>query len=291
LSEQAFTEPQARAFAKRLAELGLVEGRNLSIERHHPGGRLERLPAVSAALAKVPCDAYFGSGGEASLSALRQADRQTPIVFVAVDFDPISTGDVASLSRPGGRVTGVTALQSTLPAKRLELMKEMLPGMRKLAVIANDETTTQLLLVQGTARRLELPIHVVDLKRPPFNYAAGFAEAARAGVDALFVLGSGLFVPDRATIVKKALEARLPTMFHNAQWADAGGLASYGFNFPSMWRRGAELLVEVLRGRKPADIPMEQPTNYELVFNLKTAKALGVKIPPALLLRADRVIE
>lgn len=291
-SEQSFKEPQAVGFVKRLAELGFVEGRNLVIERQYPpGGRIERMAEASAALGKAKCDAYFGSGGEGNLAGLTQADAQTPIVFVAVDFDPVTTGDVASLARPGGRVTGITAQQSALPAKRLELLKEMLPNLASIAIFANEETSSQLKLVQGTARRLGLPAHVVDLKRPPFDFSAAFAEALRAKPDALFVLGSGLFVPSRAIITRKAIEARLPTMFHNSQWVDAGGLASYGFNFPAMWRRGAELMAEVLRGRKPAEIAMEQPTTYELVFNQKTAKALGVKIPQALLVRADRVVE
>jgi putative ABC transport system substrate-binding protein len=288
---EALKEPQALAFVRRLAELGFVEGRNLAIERRHANGRLDRMPAVSAELAKLNCDAYFGSGGEGNLTGLTQADRKTPIVFVAVDFDPVTTGDVASLSRPGGRVTGITALQSALPAKRLELLKELLPNLARVAVLANEETTSQLLLVQGTARRIGVALHVVDFKRPPFDYEAGFAEVARARVDALFALGSGLFVPARRLIVEKALKARLPTMFHNAQWTDAGGLMSYGFNFPGMWRRGAEILASVLQGSKPADIPMEQPTNFELVFNLKTARILGVKIPQSLLVRADRVID
>jgi putative ABC transport system substrate-binding protein len=249
------------------------------------------MPALSAELGKLKCDAYFGGGNEANLAALTQANRHTPIVFVAVDFDPVATGDVASLARPGGRVTGVTALQSVLPAKRLELLKEMLPNAAKVGVFANDQTTAQLALVQGTARRMGLALHVVDFKHPPFDYPAGFADAKRAKVEALFVLGSGLWVPARRLLPELALKAGLPTVFHHSGWAEAGGLMSYGFNVPRMWRRGAEMLASVLRGAKPADMPMEQPTEYELVFNQKTAKALGVKIPQALLLRAERVIE
>jgi putative ABC transport system substrate-binding protein len=249
------------------------------------------LPAVSAELGKLKCEAYFGSGNEANLAALTQASRQTPIVFVAVDFDPVATGDVASLARPDGRVTGVTALSSELPAKRLELLKELLPNLARMAVFANEQTAAQLALVQGTARRLNLALHVVDFKRPPFDYAAGFAEATRAKAEALFVLGSALWVPALRLIPALALKARLPTVFHHSAWAEAGGLMSYGFNFASMWRRGAEMLAGVMKGAKPGETPMEQPTNYELVFNLKTAKALDVKIPQALLLRADRVIE
>ena len=286
-----FNEPYSLAFVRRLAELGFVEGRNLTIDRRHADSRLERMPALSAELGKVKCDVYFGGGTEASLATLTQASRQTPIVFVSVDFDPVATGDVASLARPGGRVTGVTALQSELPAKRLELLKELLPKMRTVAVFTNEQTTAQLALVKGTARRLGLTLHVVDFKRPPFDYPAGFADASRAKADALFVLGSGLWIPARRLIPELALKARLPTVFHQAQWAETGGLMSYGFSFPKMWRRGAEMLAKVLNGTKPGEIPMEQPTEYELVFNQKTAKALGIRIPQSLLLRADRVIE
>lgn len=288
---ESFDQPQALAFVRRLAELGFVEGRNLKLEKRHTSGRLERIPNVAAELGKLHCDAYFGSGGEGNLAGLTQADPKTPIVFVAVDFDPVTTGDVASLSHPGGRITGVTALQSALPAKRLELLKELLPKLKRVAVFANEETTEQLSLVRGTARRMGLALHVVDFKRPPFNYAAGFAELPRAKVDALFVLGSGLFVPARRMITEQAIQSRLPTVFHNALWIEAGGLMSYGFNFPSMWRRGAEILATVLRGAKPAEMPMEQPTNYELAFNLKTARTLGIKIPQAMLVRANQVIE
>ncbi len=287
----SFKEPYSLAFVQRLAELGFVEGRNLTIERRHGDGRLEKMPALSAEFGKLKCDAYFGGGSEVNLVALTQASRDTPIVFVAVDFDPVATGDVASLARPGGRVTGVTALQSELPAKRLELLKELFPDMGKVAVFTNEQTAAQLALVQGTARRLGLALHAVDFKRPPFDYEAGFADAVRAKADALFVLGSGLWVPARRLIPALALKARLPTMFHQAQWVEAGGLMSYGFNFITMWRRGAEMLANILRGAKAGAIPMEQPTVYELVFNLKTAKALDIKIPQTLLMRADRVIE
>ena len=287
----SFNEPWSLAFVQRLAELGFVEGRNLDIERRHGDSKLERLPALAAELGNLKCDAFFGGGAEANLAALTQVSRQTPIVFVAVDFDPVATGDVASLAQPGGRVTGVTALQSELPAKRLYLLKELLPNMRKMAVFANEQTTGQLTLVQGTARRLGIAPHIVDFKRPPFNYKTGFSDALRAKADALFVLGSGLWVPARHLIPEMALKAKLPSVFHHAQWAEDGGLMSYGFSFPKMWRRGAEILANVLRGAKPSEIPMEQPTEYELVFNLVTAKALGIKIPQSLLVRANRVID
>src|SRR5262245_26139458 len=291
-ASDSFAEPYSLAFVQRLNELGMVEGPNLRIERRHAESRLERLPALANELAKLKCDVYFAGGLEANLAALTQSSPDTPIVFMAVDFDPVATGDVANLARPGGRLTGVTAQQSELPAKRLELLRELLPSAAKVAVFTNEQSLTpQVALVQGTARRLGLPLHVVDFKRPPFDYEAGFADALRAKVDALFVLGSGLWVPARREIIERALKARLPSVFHHSQWAEAGGLMSYGFSFPWMWRRGAEMVAAILRGAKAGDIPMEQPTTYELAINAKTAKALGVTIPPALLARTDNVIE
>ena len=289
-SSNNYNESYLQAFTQRLAELGFVEARNLTIERRHADNKLERLPAVAAELGKLKCDVFFGGGNEASLAALTKASRTTPIVFVAVDFDPVATGDVASLARPGGRMTGLTGLVSQLPAKRLELMNEMFPALRRIAVFANDQTAAQLALVQGTARRLGLDLHVVDFKRPPFDYPAGFADAVRAKSDALFVLGSGLWVPARRLIPELAIKAKLPAVFHHGLWVESGGLMSYGVNFSRMWRRGAEMVVNVLQGAKPADIPMEQPTEFELVINQKTASALGMKIPNAILLRADRVV-
>jgi putative ABC transport system substrate-binding protein len=286
----SFKEPYALAFVARLAELGFVEGHNLMIERRHANGIVGRLPAVAAELGKSKFDAYFGGGSEANLAALTRASRDGQIAFVAVDFDPIATGDVASLARPAGRVTGVTALQSELPAKRLELLKELLPGIDKAAVFSNEQTTGQLALSQGTARRLGVTLHVVELNAP-FDFEAGFADAARAKADAVLVLGSGLWVPARRLIPALALKARLPSVFHQAQWVEAGGLMSYGFNFVTMWRRAAEMTANLLLGAKASSIPMEQPTVFELVLNNKTAKAIGLKIPQSLLVRADRMIE
>jgi putative ABC transport system substrate-binding protein len=287
----SLNDPHWIAFFQRLRELGLAEGHNLVIERRISENRLDQLPALAAELAKLKCDVFFSGASEASLAALVAASAETPIVTVAVDFDPVATGDVASLARPGGRVTGVTAMQSTMPAKRLELMKEMLPLVAKVAVFTNVQTSEQLSVVQGTARRVALALHIVDFKSPPFDYDAGFASATGARADALFVLGSGLWVPARRTIVEGASKARLPSVFHHSGWVEAGGLMSYGFSFSALWRRGAEIVASVLRGTKVSDIPMEQPTTFELAINLKTARALGLTIPQSMLLRADRVIE
>jgi len=284
-------EPYSVAFVARLRELGFAAGDNLGIEYRHAEGRLERLPALATELAKMKCDALFGGGPEATLRALRQVSPHTPIVFVAVDFDPVATGHIVNAARPDGRITGITAMQSVLPGKRLELFKELLPDMRKVAVLSNDQTAGQLAVVEEAAKRLGLAVHVVHFKQPPFDYDAGIADALNAKADALVVLGSALFVPARLQIPKLALKARLPASFHHAQWAEVGGLMSYGFNFPQMWRAAADMVAKILRGSKPGDIPMQQPATYELAINMAAARALRIKVPESIRLRVDRVFD
>lgn len=286
----SFKEPYGVAFVRRLRELGFVEGGNLSIGYRHAAGKIEQLPSAAAELARLNVDVFFGAGPEALLTALKQAAADKPIVFVAVDFDPVATGHVANPARPGGRITGVTAVQSVLPAKRLELVKELLPATRKVAVLGNDQTAGQLAVVEEAAKRLALELHAIQLKRPPFDYQAAIAEA-KANAEVLFVLGSALFVPARRLIPELALKAGLPSVFHHAQWAEVGGLMSYGFNFPQMWRSAADMVGKILRGTKPGDIPMEQPTTYELAINAATARKLAIRIPESIRIRIDRVID
>ena len=290
-NELSFTEPYSLAFVHRLGELGFVDGKNLSIAYRHAAGKVERFPSLATELVERGNDVLFSTGTEAALVALKRASHETPIVFIAVDFDPVATGHVASMARPGGLITGLTAVQQLLPGKRLELLKEFLPRVRTVAVFSNDQTTEQLAVARESARRLGLALHVVEFKQPPFDYEAGFAEAVRAHADALLVLGSALFVPARSRIPKLALMARLPSVFHHSQWAEAGGLMSYGFNFPGMWRSGADIVAKILRGAKASEIPMEQPTIYELAINMKTARALGISVPRSIRLRLDRVFE
>jgi putative ABC transport system substrate-binding protein len=290
-SANTFREPYSRAFVQRLLDLGFAEGRNLSIDRRHAENRMENFPKIAAAMAANRYDLVFAAGPEATLAAATQASRDAPIVVVAIDYDPVTTGDVASLARPGGRVTGVSAQQSTLPAKRLELMKEVLPKAGKIAVLTNEQAQGQLTVLQGTARRMGLALQVVDLKRPPFDFRTAFADMVSGKCDGVFVVGSALFAPSRKEIATLALESRLPSTFHQAQWVEMGGLMSYGFSFPAMWRRGAEMTAAILRGGKPADTPMEVPASFELAVNLSTARKLGVAMPQAMLIRADRVIE
>jgi putative ABC transport system substrate-binding protein len=208
-----------------------------------------------------------------------------------VDFDPIATGHVVNPARLGGRLTGINAVQSVLPGKRLELVKELLPATRKVAVMGNEQTVGQFAVVQDAAKRLGVELYMIHFKSPPFDYEAAIAEAVRVRSEVLFVLGSALFVPARRVIPELALKARLPSVFHHAQWAEAGGLMSYGFNFPQMWRTGAEMVAKILRGTMPGDIPMEQPTTYELAINVATARKLGIRIPESIRVRVDRIID
>jgi putative ABC transport system substrate-binding protein len=284
-------EPYNIAFEQRLSELGFAEGRNLVIEYRATEGRIERLPELAADLARQNCDVLLVPGSEANLVAIKQASRDTPIVMVANDYDPVATGHIASLARPGGRITGVSQLQTELPAKRLELLKELLPKARRIAVFSDTATGGQLKAVQAGAKGLGVALQVLEFKRAPYDYESAFAESVRAKAEALLVLASGSFVPARRQIPELALKHRLPSMFGNSLWAEAGGLLSYGPNFSDFYRRAAEQVSMILKGAKPAEMPVEQPTTFELVINLKTAKALGITIPPLIRLRADRVIE
>lgn len=284
-------EPYNIAFVQRLRELGLTEGSNLAISRLHADGKVERLPSLAAELARLNVDVFFGAGLEASLAALKQVGGDKPIVFVAVDFDPVATGHVVNPARPGGRVTGINAVQSVLPGKRLELVKELLAATRKVAVLSNDQTAEQLALIESAAKRLGLALHVLNLGLPPFDYEAAIADAVKSKSEVLFVLGSALFVPARRLIPELALKARLPSVFHHAQWAEAGGLMSYGFNFPQMWRTAADMVAKILRGARAGDIPMEQPTTYGFAINAATARKLGIRIPESIRVRVDRIID
>ncbi len=290
-SVDSIREPYSIAFVQRLQELGFVEGRNLKIDYRHAGGKVDRLPEVAADLMRQKPDLLFGGGAESTLIAMKAAGGDVPMVIVATDYDPVATGHVTNLARPGGRITGVTPLQSVLPAKRLELFREMLPAARKVAVFSTMGSQGQLHVTQNAALQLGLTLHVIEFKREPFDYEAAFAEVLRANANGLVVLGSALFVPARRKIVDLAAKSRLPSMFHQSQWVDLGGLVSYGFSFTDMYRRSADQVAAILRGTKAGDIPMEQGSRFELVINLQTARKLGLVLPPTMLLRADRVIE
>jgi len=287
----ARTEPYSIAFVQRLGELGFVEGRNFVIELRTHGGRIERLPELAGELARQNCDVLFAGGTEPVLVALKQATRDTPIVLWAADYDPVATGHIVSFARPGGRITGVSLLQSELPAKRVELLKELLPSAKRIAVLADTSTTGQLAITQTAAKALGLELQVLEFRRQPYDYENAFAEAVRDKAEAMLALASSFFVPARQLITALALKHRVPSMHHHSGWADVGGLLSYGPNFSTYYRLTAEQVGMVLNGRNPAEMPVQQPTAFELVVNMKTAKALGLTIPQSIRLRADRMIE
>jgi putative ABC transport system substrate-binding protein len=285
------TEAYTVAFFARLREIGFSEGNNLLVEFRNAEGKVERLPELAADLARQNCDVFVSSGSEVILNAIRQVSRDTPIVMVANDFDPLASGHIASLARPGGNITGVSQFQDELPAKRLHLLTELLPKAKRIAVFSDTQTATQFRVVRAAARKLGITLHVVDFERPPYDYESGFADAVRAKAEALLVLASALFVPGRRRIPELALKNRLPSIFGNSLWAESGGLLSYGPNFQDFYRIAAEQVARILKGAKASELPVQQPTRFEMAINMKTAKALGIKIPNTILVRADKVIE
>ena len=280
--------PWTAAFVQRLRALDWIEGRTVAIEYSWAEGRTERY-AETAEFVRLKVDIIVTSGS--AVLAARQATSVIPIVF-AVANDPLGSGLVASLSRPGGNVTGLSAQQSDLVSKRLELLREVVPGFRQLGIMANvgyPAAVLEMDEVQGTARTFGLEVAKLEIRRPE-DIAPAF-EALKGRAEALYVCSDPFVNANRIRINTLALVARLPTSYAHREYVDAGGLMSYGPNFADLFRRSAELVDKVLRGTKPADIPVEQPTKFELVINLKTAKTLGLDVPSMLLARADEVIE
>jgi putative ABC transport system substrate-binding protein len=285
----AASSPWTAAFVQRLRALHWIEGRTVAIEYRWAEGRTERYAEIAAEFVRLKVDIIVTSGS--AVLAARQETSVIPIVF-AVANDPLGSGLVASLSRPGGNVTGLSAQQADLVSKRLELLREVVPGFHKLGIMANVGYPAAMLEmdeVQGTARTLGFEVAKLEIRRSE-DIAPGF-EALKGRVEALYVCSEPFVNANRIRINTLALVARLPTSYAHRAYVDAGGLMSYGPNFADLFRRSAEIVDKVLRGTKPADIPVEQPTKFELVINLKTAKALGIEVPPMLLARADEVIE
>ncbi|MBL8385091.1 MAG: ABC transporter substrate-binding protein [Burkholderiales bacterium] len=285
------TEAYNAAFLERLREQGFVEGRNFVVEFRSAEWRAERLPALAAELERAGCDVLFAPGPEATLRALKEASRERAIVFAANDYDPVARGHVPSLAKPGGRITGVTQFSTQLAGKRLEVLRELVPAARRVAVFTDPASENQLQAAQEAAKALGLALQVHHFKTTPYDYEAGFADFARHKAESLLMLSSGLFVVARARIPQLAIQHRLPGVYNNYLWAESGGLVSYGANFNDTYRRAADKVALVLKGVRPADIPVEQPTAVEMVVNLRSAKALGVAIPETIRARADRVIE
>jgi putative ABC transport system substrate-binding protein len=279
------------AFKQRLQELGYVEGQNLVLEVRAAEGQFERLPSLAAELVRRHVDMLVAMGPEATLRAARGATDTIPIVMFARDYDPVALGYVAGLARPGGNITGVVQLALELTAKRLELLKEALPTVARVAVLWDEAAADQLRAAEAVARSLGVQLQPLELRQPPYEFASAFAAAAQGQAEALLVLNSPIIFMQHESMMDLVAKSRLPTMFGIAESARAGGLMSYDLNRFDTWRRVADYVDKILKGAKPTDLPVEQSTKFELIINLKTAKALGLTIPPHLLVLADEVIQ
>jgi putative ABC transport system substrate-binding protein len=285
---------QHEAFRQGLRDLGYVEGRNVVIEYRDAEGKFERLPALAADLVALKVDVIVTSETPAALAA-KQATTTIPIVF-SFAVDPVTSGLVASLARPGGNVTGLATLLPELVGKRLEQLTQAVPGVSRVAVLwqpgSQVERTEKDVLKRAevAARAVGVRLQFVEA-RGPENFDRAFSDMTSVRVGALTVLGSAMFFNERRRLVDLAAKNRLPAVYGLREYVDAGGLLSYGPNIADLFRRAATYVDRILKGAKPGDLPVEQPTKFELVINLKTAKALGLTIPQSVLGRADEVIQ
>jgi putative ABC transport system substrate-binding protein len=281
------------AFRQGLRDLGYVEGRNVVIEYRDAEGKPERLPALAAELVALKVDVLVAQPTVAALAA-KQATRTLPIVFPVAE--PVTSGLVTSLARPGGNITGLSILAPEIVGKGLELLKQAVPGVSRVAVLwdpgAFPERTAKDMLkeVEVAARKLGVRLQFIEA-RGPDDLGKAFSDMTRARAGALTVLAGSMFFSERRRLVDMAAKNRLPAVYQWREGVDAGGLMAYGASVPDLFRRAATYVDKILKGAKPGDLPVEQPTKFELVINLKTAKALGLTIPPSLLQRADQVIE
>ncbi len=291
LTGQPRSSPLGIAIDQRMHELGYVEGRNLVTLFRSGEGHAELLPRIAAELVEEHPEVLVAVGPEATLRAVHAATTSIPIVMVAIDYDPVAHGYAAGLARPGGNITGIFAQQIELAAKRLELLVEAVPAVKRIGVLSDEFSVDQLRAAESEAARLGFVLDTAELHNPPYDFAPAIATFRDRGVGAVLTLMSPVFFRQRAVLADGLLRANLPASFGLREWAEAGGLMSYGASIGGMLRRAAEYVDKILKGAKPADLPIEQPTKFELVINLKTAKALGVTIPPAIIARADEVIE
>jgi putative tryptophan/tyrosine transport system substrate-binding protein len=279
------------ALVQRLREFGLIESRNVAIEYRYGEGRNERFAEFAAEFVRLNVDVIVTYGTPAVLAA-KQTTAVIPIVF-AVAGDPVGSGLVASLARPGANVTGLSLQKTDVAEKRLELLREVVSGLRALAIMANAGNPVPVLEmreVEATARALGHEVVTLEIRRAE-DIAPAFEALKKGRADALYLCGDPLVDANRIRIITLTLGARLPSICDFPEYVDAGGLMSYGPNFPDLFRRAAGYVEKILRGAKPGDIPVEQPTKFDLVVNLITAKALGLDVLPTLLARADKVIE
>jgi putative ABC transport system substrate-binding protein len=282
------------AFRRGLSELGYVEGKNIVIEYRFADEKFERLPSLAAELVQLKVDVIVAAVTQASLAA-KNVTKTIPVVMVGVG-DPVGAGLVASLGRPGGNVTGTSGMAPELVGKSLETLTEAVPHVSRVAVLwnpANQVFQVQMLReTKAAGQALGMPLQILET-RVPNEFDRAFAAMTRERAGALLVLTDPMFLRHRALIADLALKSRLPVMYGGGgrEYPEAGGLLAYGPNYPELFRRAATYVDKILKGAKPADLPVEQPTKFELVINLKTAKALGLTIPQSILLKADEVIQ
>ncbi len=287
----ALAQPRSQAFLQGLRDLGYAEGRNITIEWRWAAGKPDRLPNLAAELVRLKADVIVAEGTPETL-AVKKLTTTIPIVFT-VAADPVGSGLVASLGRPGGNVTGLSIISPELTGKRLELLKEALPEVVRVAVLlnpANPVSIAQLKETEAAARTLGLHLRILET-RDPGQFEGAFATMTRERAGALIVLTDSMLSNYRARLVDLATKHRLPSMMAWGEAVEAGGFMAYGPNFPDLFRRAAILVDKILKGARPADLPVEQPTKFALIVNLKTAKALGLTIPPSVLIRADEIIQ
>jgi putative ABC transport system substrate-binding protein len=276
-------------FFQGLRELGYVEGVNFVIEGRYYEERIERLPALAAELVRLPVDVIVAGAAPAPETAKR-ATSMIPIVM-ANHGDPVGSGLVASFARPGENVTGLSMANVELFGKRLQLLKEALPRLSRVAVLSNPnnpQNALELRAVEGAAQSLQVQVQILEA-RAPSEFAGVFSAATKGRADALMVLGGSMFFAERVRLAELAAKSRLPAMYVVREYAEVGGLMAYGVNLRESFRRAATYVDKILRGAKPGDLPVEQPTKFDVVVNLRTAKALGVSIPPAVLVRAETI--
>jgi len=278
------------AFVERLRELQWIEGRTVAIESRWAEGRAERYNEIAAEFVRLKVDIIVTAGTPATAAA-KETTLVIPIVFVGAG-DPVGSGLVATLARPAGNVTGVSSQQTDTTGKRLELLREVVPGLHRLAILANIDNPvamSDMRDVETAASTLGLSVLTLKIRRSE-DIAPAF-DTLKDRADGLYVATDPLVLTNRIRINTSVLGARVPAMYGSREYVDVGGLMSYGTNYPALFRRTADFVDKILRGAKPGDIPVEQPTKFELVVNLTTAKALGLTIPESFLLRADEVLE
>lgn len=283
--------PHYEAFSKGLRDLGYVEGKTIQIEHRWIDRDLERMPALATELVKLPVDVLVAWSSPA-VAAAKQVTTTTPIVMIAI-ADPVGQGFVASLAKPGGNITGMSNLLRGTIAKNVEMLVKFVPNAKRLAALRNPGNPSHALVLQeaqAAAREYGAQLQVVDVKTPA-DVDGAFAVIRKERAAGVVIFGDPLFVQQRSRLAELARDARLPSTTIFRQYPEAGGLMSYGLNTTDMFRHAASFVDKILRGAKPADLPVEQPTTFEMVVNLKTAKAIGLQIPESVLLRADKVIE